>query len=311
MFLLLKTSYKIYIMKDKAKIIEYINEKIETNVFDIKQSFYHPNKKFDLIKDVVAFANSSSVDDKYIVFNIDNKTFELSNMDMSSLPDVSEIDSLLNEYCEPKIDIELNKFNYDGGQIAYLKVCRSNLDFPYMIKKNFEFCGKIKLSQGQIYIRRGATNFIANRSDLDILINKRVSRIIKIESQSIETKRIVVDNKPMLMYSSSFIFRNSANSNYLIKSAKINLKTPENIFSIKVAFIGNSDILAFTSKEFLDNKSFNIDANSTIEKSAFFEITKECKDILMKHQDEITGELILADVDNVEVISNAQLWSIK
>ena len=56
----------------------------------------------------------------------------------------------------------------------------------------------------------------------------------------------------------------------LIKSAKINLKTPENIFSIKVAFIGNSDILAFTSKEFLDNKSFNIDANSTIEKSAFF-----------------------------------------
>ena len=31
----------------------------------------------------------------------------------------------------------------------------------------------------------------------------------------------------------------------------------------------------------------------------------------MKHQDEITGELILADVDNVEVISNAQLWSIK
>lgn len=298
-------------MKDRVKIIEYINKKIETNVFDVKQSYYHSNKKFDLIKDVVAFANSSSVDDKYIVFNIDNKTFELSNMDMSSLPDVSEIDNLLNEYCEPKIDVELNKFNYNGGQIAYLKVCRSNLDFPYMIKKNFEFSGKIKLSQGQIYIRRGATNSIANRSDLDILINKRVSRIIKIESQSIEQKQIVVDNRAVLMYSSSFIFRNSANTNYLIKSAKINLKTPENIFSIKVAFIGNSDILAFASKEFLDNKSFNIDANSTIEKSVFFEITKECKDILMKHQDEITGELILADVDNVEVISNAQLWSIK
>lgn len=188
-------------MKDKDKIIEYINKKIETNVFDVKQSYYHSNKKFDLIKDVVAFANSSSVDDKYIVFNIDNTTFELSNMDMSSLPDVSEIDNLLNEYCEPKIDVELNKFNYNGGQIAYLKVCSSNLDFPYMIKKNFEFSGKIKLSQGQIYIRRGATNSIANRSDLDILINKRVSRIIKIESQSIEPRRIVVDNKSVLMYS--------------------------------------------------------------------------------------------------------------
>ena len=31
----------------------------------------------------------------------------------------------------------------------------------------------------------------------------------------------------------------------------------------------------------------------------------------MKHQDKITGELILADVNDVEVISNTQLWSIK
>ena len=31
----------------------------------------------------------------------------------------------------------------------------------------------------------------------------------------------------------------------------------------------------------------------------------------MKHQDKITGALILTDVNNVEVISNAQLWSIK
>lgn len=299
------------ILKDKSKIIEYINKKIETNVFDVKQSYYHSRKKFDLIKDVVAFANSSSVDDKYIVFNIDNTTFELCNMDITLLPDVSEIENLLNEYCEPKIDIELNKFNYNGGQIAYLKVCSSNLDFPYMIKKNFELDGRIKLNQGQIYIRHGATNSIANRSDLDMLINMRISRVIKIESQSIEQKQIVVDNRAVLMYSSSFIFRNSANTNYLIKSAKINLKTPENIFSIKVVFISNSDILAFTSKEFLDNKLFNIDANSTIEKSAFFEITKECKDILMKHKDKITGELRIVDVNNVEVISNDLLWSIK
>lgn len=298
-------------MDDKAKIIEHINKKIETNVFDIKQSYYHPKKKFDLIKDVVAFANSSSIDDKYIVFNIDNTTFKLSGMDMSSLPDVSEIDNLLNEYCEPKIDIELNKFNYNGGQIAYLKVCSSNLDFPYMIKKNFEFDGKIKLNQGQIYIRRGATNSIANRSDLDILINMRVRRLIEIESQSIEQRRIIVDNKPVLMYSGSFIFTNGDKSNYLFKNARIIFKTPQNMFSIKVSFVGNYDILSFSSKDFLDNKAFNIEPNSTIHKVAFFEMTQECKNILMKYKDEIEVELILVDVNNLEVISNAQLWSIK
>ncbi|MDH6456691.1 hypothetical protein M2102_000304 [Fusobacterium sp. PH5-7] len=298
-------------MKDKDTIIKYISNRTENEKFDIKRYYYHEKKKFDLIKDVVAFANSSSVDDKYVVFNIDNDTFQLCNMDMTTLPDISDINTLLHEYCEPNIDVELSKFNYNGGQVAYLKVCNSNLNFPYMIKKDFIFDGKVKLHQGQIYIRRGATNFIANRSDLDILVDMKVRRTIKIETQSLEQKQIIVDRQAMLMYSISFIFINAAKSNYLIKSAKINLGTSKNVFSIDVSFIANSNVLSFASQELLNTTFFDIAANSTAQKSVFFRITSECNEILMQSEDKIKATLILVDVNNNKIVSNTQLCSIE
>lgn len=298
-------------MRDKDIIIRYINNRIENEIFDVKRNYYHKNKKFDLIKDVVAFANSSSIDDKYIVFNIDNDTFQLCDMDMSTLPDVSDINTLLREYCEPNIDVELSKFSFNGKQVAYLKVCNSNLDFPYMIKKDFMFDGKARLHQGQIYIRRGATNFIANRSDLDKLVDMRVRRTIKIELQAMEQKQIVVDRQIMLMYTIPFIFINGAKSNYLIKKAKISLGISKSIFSIDVSFIANSNILSFTSQDRLNIALFNIAADSTVQNNVFFKITPECKKILMQSDGEISATLKLMDVNNNEVISNTQLWDIR
>ena len=61
---------------DKANIIAYINKQTENENFDVKRCYYHEKKKYDLIKDVLAFANSSSAGDKYIVFNIDNRSEE-------------------------------------------------------------------------------------------------------------------------------------------------------------------------------------------------------------------------------------------
>lgn len=298
-------------LKDKDIVAEYISKGIENEIIDVKSSYYHKNKKFDLIKDVVAFANSSSVENKYIVFNIDNGTFQLCNMDMNSLPDVSDINTLLREYCEPNIDIELSKFNYNGGQVAYLKVCNSNLDFPYMIKKDFVFDGKIKIHKGQIYIRRGATNFIANRSDLDTLVDMRVRRTIKIEAHLMEQKQVIVNKQVVPMYTSPFIFTNAANSNYLIKRAKIKLGTSKNVFSIDISYIANFNTPSFTEQDVLSRVLFDVAANSTVQRNMFFKITPECNSILMQNAEEIRVTLILVDVNNNEVISNTQLWDIR
>ena len=295
---------------DKANVIAYINKKTENENFDVKRCYYHQKKKYDLIKDVLAFANSSSAGEKYIVFNIDNDNFQLCEMDMSTLPDVSDINTLLREYCEPTINIELNRFNYNGGQVAYLKICKSNLDFPYMLKKDYMIDGKAKLHQGQIYIRRGATNFIANRADIDILIDMRVSKTLKIEVQSIDKKQIIVDKQIKSMYSSSFIFTNAAKTNVLVKRAYIKLETLKSVFSIDVSFISGLNTQSFNSQELLHIAPFDISSNTTIQKNIYFTISPECINIL-KQSEEMKATLIFVDVNNNEIISNTELWSIE
>ncbi len=295
---------------DEVNVVAYIKKKTENENFDVKCCYYHEKKKYDLIKDVLAFANSSSMGDKYIVFNIDNDTFQLCEMDMSTLPDISDINTLLREYCEPTINVELNKFNYKDGEVAYLKICKNNLDFPYMLKKDYMIDGKVRLHQGQIYIRHGATNFIANRADIDMLVDMRVSRILRIEVQSLEKKQIIVDKQIKSMYSSQFIFTNAAKTNVLVKNAYIKLETLKCIFSIDVSFISGLNTQSFNSQNLLPIALFDISSNTTIQKNIYFTISPECINIL-KQSEEMRSTLIFVDVNNNEITSNTELWSIE
>lgn len=88
-----------------------------------------------MIKDILSFANSTMCGDKYIIFNVDDETRQLCNMKIDSLPDVSEINGLLREYCEPYIGIELCCFSYKETNVAYIKISADYFDKPYMVKK--------------------------------------------------------------------------------------------------------------------------------------------------------------------------------
>ena len=81
---------------------EYISSLIQTrqeNEFvDFKQFFYHDDKKYDLIKDIVSFSNEATSVDKYIVFGVVNGTWEVEGVDLSTIPDVSVINDLLHIY---------------------------------------------------------------------------------------------------------------------------------------------------------------------------------------------------------------------
>ncbi len=294
-------------MSDQKTIIEYINNKIENEMFDVKREYYHENKKYSLIKDVLAFVNSPVIGDKFIVFNIDNDTFQLSSMDMNTLPDISDINTLLREYCEPNIAVELNKFHYNSGQVAYLKICGSNLDYPYIMKKDFVFEGKTKLHQGQIYIRRGATNFIANRSDLDYLVNMRTNRTLKIDSSTISQKQIVLDRQFVTLYTISFVYGNNSKTNFLINSGKLKLATSTNVFSVDIDFISEPNIASFNSSQKLSAKLFDVAASTTIHKNVFFKISSQCKDVLTQDNSKIKVTLMLSDVNDIQVISTIQL----
>lgn len=49
-------------------ISSLIQNKQENEFVDFKQFYYHEDKKYDLIKDIVSFSNEVTSVDKYIVF---------------------------------------------------------------------------------------------------------------------------------------------------------------------------------------------------------------------------------------------------
>ena len=150
-------------MVDKDKVIELIERGQETDFCDFKREFYHTAKKADMIKDILSFANSTMCGDKYIIFNVDDETRQLCNMKIDSLPDVSEINGLLREYCEPYIGIELCCFSYKKTNVAYIKISADYFDKPYMVKKDYVREGRTLLQQGQVFVRRNSDNYKANR----------------------------------------------------------------------------------------------------------------------------------------------------
>ena len=112
------------------------------------------------------------------------------------------------------------------------------------------------------------------------------------------------------MYSSQFIFSNAAKTNVLVKNAYIKLETLKCIFSIDVSFISSLNTQSFNSQNLLPIALFDISSNTTIQKNIYFTISSECINIL-KQSEEMRATLIFVDVNNNEITSNTELWSIE
>lgn len=164
--------------------------KQESDVFDIKLKYYEEDKKFSLIKDVVSFANCRELGDKYIIFGVENNTFKIEGMN-DELPDISEIHSLLNTYIEPSIEIELGSQIIVGKEIKYIKI-KNCINKPYVIKKPYSKNGKMELREGEIYIRKNATNSIATRSDLIQMFAEKEKFSITINELAVSSRSILL-----------------------------------------------------------------------------------------------------------------------
>lgn len=134
----------------------------------------------DFPKDVCAFVNSISNEDKYIVFGIEDKTREIVGI-TEEIIEQDSIDEYISQTIEPFVEVECGTFHIDDGKIiGYIKIPSSNTNPPYVIKKE---CGKNnKLSKGDVFIRKGSCNQKALRSDFDAMYLKNGDIIVRLHS---------------------------------------------------------------------------------------------------------------------------------
>lgn len=145
---------------DKLKKI--INLENECDWLDFKSIQYKKNE--DLLKDVMAFANSKHLGSKYIIIGV--KDYPHGKKDVLGIPndvikDSSEIQNFILSNIEPDINLKYYPVDLYSKKIVILEI-KDSQDKPYMLKKDY---GKLK--SGTCYIRKGSLQKEALRNDYD------------------------------------------------------------------------------------------------------------------------------------------------
>lgn len=152
-------------MEQNDKIIELIQNGYECDYLDFKAKQYNKENYSDMIKDIMAMANSHVQRDKYIIVGVKHKPNggkDIIGILEEEFVDVSVYQQIVMENIEPEIKFEYIPFEYQGKLIGILKVFGGNKEKPYMMKKQNKW-----LHIGQCYIRKGANNTNAVRKDFD------------------------------------------------------------------------------------------------------------------------------------------------
>lgn len=301
-------------MENKGIVIELIRNKAENALCDFKSTFYHEAKKQELIKDIVAFANCTQPGDKYIVFNINNDTRVLGSMSSKEIPDISEVNSLLREYCEPNINIEMNSFFLDEHFIAYIKICSTNMDCPYMIKKDFIRRGEVLLRQGQIFIRRNADNFQANRRDLDEIYNSREQYDVSVFRDTIVAQELTINKVTCVFYRLRVFIKNNSRINFLIENAEICLSSTTHAVSFKVKYIDDEPTSKVLQIKKITDVPYSVPQYTMLQKSAFFEVSEPCAERLqniIKCGEKLSIEISIQSTDKKTIVSTPTMGVIQ
>ncbi len=158
---------------NRKEVEELIRNRAETMRVDYKRDFYEKLHASDFPKDIAAFANLLSGQDRYIIFGVEDKTRQVVGIDPQSYIPVDTLDAYISQTIEPFVCIESGMFRYEECWVAYIKISAENTNRPYVIK---ETCGKgSKIEKGDIYIRKGTCNLKAGRMDLDAMYLQRIT----------------------------------------------------------------------------------------------------------------------------------------
>lgn len=277
----------------EQKIINLIESKKETEFVDFKQEFYHKEKTGDLIKDIVSFANVNDNEDKFIIIGVDNDNYNLIDVDYDKVRDISEINQLLNEYCEPFINVELFRFTYNCKKLLAL-IISGNIDRPYIIKKEYNNKGSV-LREGEIRIRHGATNFIANRNDLDEIYANRQKIDLVVKDNAMKFINLRHGTKKEQVCCLQILIDNSSDKSFIFHNGNVNWQYSDTSTGRKIAYI--EDQADRYAKELLSisEKPLQVQAHTQYQKSLFVSISDGMIDII--RQKEIEKEKLKISIN--------------
>lgn len=283
-------------------ISSLIQNKQENEFVDFKQFYYHEDKKYDLIKDIVSFSNEVTSVDKYIVFGIINGSWEPAGIDLSTMPDVSVINDLLHTYVEPFIYVEIGQMKYNGKDLGYIKIPVDRADRPYVIKKEYSKHGKTYLRYGEIYVRKGANNFIATRRDLDHIYRNNGAFLISVFDSTVDIGFVQIRNERKLFIQVRTILANNTSHSINICGGVCDISTSRNTAQYECIYCEDRTRKFSNVPSIISTVPLSFSSGMELQKSLYFSISAESSELLLRKQRE--GERFFAKLDLFDVNEN-------
>ncbi|WP_306565210.1 AlbA family DNA-binding domain-containing protein [Flavobacterium lindanitolerans] len=165
----------------KETVINLIENESENTKLDFKQEQYPIDKgnakKGEFLKDMCAFANLTSKEDKYIIIGIEEKGgVAVGYKPIDELQDQASYQQFLNQYIEPEINFEYREFVYRDNRLAYFRIF-DNDKGPYLFKAEYRGTNP-KGSHYRIgtgFVRTGSSTRELKREDFEKIYAERSS----------------------------------------------------------------------------------------------------------------------------------------
>ncbi len=282
---------------------EYISSLIqnqqENECVDFKQYYYHDDKKYDLIKDIVSFSNETTSVDKYIVFGVINGTWETIGIDLSTMPDVSTINDLLHMYVEPFIYVEVGQIKYGGKDLGYIRIPVDRADRPYVIKKDYSKQGKTHLRCGEIYVRKNANNYIATRRDLDQIYRNNGAFLISVFDSTIDIGLVQIRNERKSFVQVRTVLTNNTSHSINICGGTCDIITSRNSTQYECVYCEDRTRKFSNIPSMINTVPISFSSGTELQKSLYFSISAESAEILLRKQHERNRFYIKIDLFDV------------
>ena len=158
---------------------DLINDHNEGNYLDFKKEDYPRDKKYELLKDIIAFANSEHIGDRFIIIGVNEKKEPREFFDIENPMDSASLQQFVSSNINPELDIDIFPYIHEGHNLAVIQI-KNPVDKPYEVKKSFAYKtdkGDKVFDEGAMFIRVGSRTKPMSRKYLDNIYDKKFKHV--------------------------------------------------------------------------------------------------------------------------------------
>ena len=150
----------------QSRFIDTLVRDWETVNVDHKQELHLDtnDEKVELVKDVIALANTKVTAQRWLVIGFDDKTREYHGPPDPTVTR-NRIEQIVNMYTRPTVQVRYDIVPYPPGPVGLLEVLRDPADLPYRVARSLRG-EKRGMKEGQIFIRRNTQRAEASTEEV-------------------------------------------------------------------------------------------------------------------------------------------------